>query len=56
MVYASLMNKSGNKLACRSLPELGGFVQARCQDPGTVRTKRRLQDLVLMVEGGDELP
>ena len=35
------MGKGGDELARGRIPELGGFVRARRQDPSTVRTKRR---------------
>ena len=38
-----------------SIPELGGFVRARRQNPTAVRTKRCVVDLILMGKGGDKL-
>ena len=55
MIETILMGKGGNGLARGCIPELGGFVRARRQDPSTVRTKRRIVDQILMVKGGDEL-
>ena len=55
MVDTSLMVKGSDELARGRIPELGGFVCACRQDPSAVRTKRRLEDLILMVKGGDEL-
>ena len=49
------MGKGGDELARGRIPELGGFVRARRQDPSTIRTKRRVVDTILMVKGGDEL-
>ena len=49
------MGKGGDQLARGRIPELGGSVRACCQDPSTVRTKRRAPDTILMVKGGDEL-
>ena len=43
-----LMVKGGDELARGRIPELGGVVRARRQDPSTVRTKRRVLDLILM--------
>ena len=54
-VDTSLMIKGGDQLARGRIPELGGFVRARSQDPSTVRTKRRVVDTILMGKGGDEL-
>ena len=50
-----LVVKGGDELARGRIPELGGFVHARCQNPGTVRTKCRIVDRILVVKGGDEL-
>ena len=36
------MVKGGDELARGRIPELGGFVPARRQDPSTVRAKRRV--------------
>ena len=49
------MVKGGDELARGRIPELGGLVRARRQDPSAVRTKRRVVDATLMVKGGDEL-
>jgi hypothetical protein len=49
------MDKSCDQLSGSRIPEFGGFVQARRQYPSTIRTKRRLEDLILVVKGGDEL-
>ena len=49
------MIKGGNQLARGRIPELGGFVRARRQDPSAVRTKRRIEDRILMVKRGDQL-
>ena len=49
------MGKGGDQLARGRIPELGGFVRARRQDPSTIRTKRRVVDRILMVKGGDQL-
>ena len=49
------MVKGGDQLARGRIPELGGFVRARRQDPSAVRTKRRVDDLILMGKGGDQL-
>ena len=49
------MGKGGDELARGRIPELGGFVRACRENPSTVRTKRRVLDLILMVKGGDEL-
>ena len=49
------MGKGGDELARSRIPELGGFVCARRQDPSAVRTKRRVVDTILMGKGGDEL-
>ena len=38
------MVKGSDQLARGRIPELGGFVLARRQDPSAVRTKRRLKD------------
>ena len=43
------------QLARGRIPELGGVVRARRQDPSTVRTKRRVLETILMGKGGDEL-
>ena len=48
------MVERGNQLARGRIPELGGFVPACRQDPSTVRTKRRVDNQILMVKGGDE--
>ena len=37
-----------------ALPELGGIVRARRQDPSTVRTKRHILNGILMSKGGDQ--
>ena len=50
------MVKGCNKLAGSRLPELCGFVCACCEDPSTVRAKRRVVDPVLMVKGAASLP
>ena len=50
------MVKRGDQLARGRIPELGGFVRARRQDPSAVRAKRRMIDPILMGKGGDELP
>ena len=49
------MDKGGYGFARGRIPELGGLVFARRQDPGTVGAKRRLQDLILKVKGSDQL-
>ena len=49
------MVKGGDELARGRIPELGGLVRARRQDPSTVRTKRRVLDATLMGKGGDQL-
>ena len=49
------MGEGGDELARGRIPELGGFVRARRQDPSTVRTKRCMPETILMVKGGDEL-
>ena len=36
-----LMGKGSDELARGRIPELGGFVRARRQDPSTIGTKRR---------------
>ena len=41
------MGKGGDELARSRIPELGGFVCARRQDPSAVRTKRRDLDSIL---------
>ena len=46
----TLMVKGGDEFAGGRIPELGGLVPACRQDPSTVRTKRRVVDLVLMGE------
>ena len=43
------------KLARARIPELGGLIRARREDPSAVRTKRRAVHAILMVKGGDEL-
>ena len=50
------MVKRGNQLAEGRIPKLGGFVPACCQDPRTVRTKSRGDNLILMLKGGDGQP
>ncbi len=37
------------------IPELGGFVRTRRQDPSTIRTKRHGFNRILMSEGGDQI-
>ena len=54
-VNSILMGKGGDELARGRIPELGGLVRARRQDPSTVRTKRRMIETILMGKGGDEL-
>ncbi len=49
------MGKRGDELARGRIPELGGFVRARRQDPSAIRTKRRAVDPILMSKGGDQL-
>ena len=49
------MVKGGEELARSRIPELGGVVCTRRQDPSAVRTKRRVVDRTLMVKGGEEL-
>ena len=46
------MGKGGDELGRGCIPEFGGVVGARREDPRTVRTKRRLEDLTLMGKGG----
>src|SRR5260370_677503 len=50
------MVKGGDELARGRIPELCGFIRARCQDPSTVWTERRVVNRTLMGKGGDELP
>ena len=47
--------KGDDQLARGRVPELGSLVCARCQDPRTVWTKRRMIDNTLMGKGGDQL-
>ena len=49
------MVKGGDELARGCIPELGGVVRARRQDPSTVRTKGCTPEIILMLKGGDEL-
>ena len=49
------MLKGGDEPARDRVPELGSLVCARCQDPRTVGTKRRIIDNTLMGKGGDQL-
>ena len=49
------MGKGGDELARDRIPELGGFVRARCQDPSAIRTKCHACNLTLMSKRGDEL-
>ena len=49
------MGKGADQLARDRIPELGSLVCARRQDPSTVRTKRRVPDETLMIEGGYQL-
>ena len=49
-----LMVKGGDKFGRGCIPELGGIVPTRRQDPSTVRTKCRVADRALMGEGGNE--
>ena len=51
-----LMVKGGDQLARGRIPELGGVVRARRQDPSTVRTKRRMVDAILMAKEAMSLP
>ena len=39
------MSKGGDELARGRIPELGGFVQARRQDPSAIWAKHRIVDL-----------
>ena len=48
------MVKRSDEFARSRIPELGGFVIARRQDPSAIRTKRCLIERILMVERGDE--
>ena len=49
------MVKGGDQLARGRIPEFGGVVCARRQDPSAVRTKRPVVDTSLMGKGGDQL-
>ena len=49
------MGKGGDKLARSRIPEFGGIVCARREDPSAVRTKRCAVDTSLMLKGGYEL-
>ena len=49
------MGKGADELPRGYIPELGCLIPACRQDPGTVRTKRRVFDLILMVKRGNQL-
>ena len=46
-----LVGKAGNQFARDRIPELGGFVCARRENPGAVGTKDRILDAILMGKG-----
>ena len=48
------MVKGGDELARGRVPELGGVVRARRQNPSAVWAKRRVPDDALMGKGGDQ--
>ena len=48
------MGKGSDQLARGHIPELGGLVRARRQDPSTVRTKCCVINPILMGKGGDK--
>ena len=49
------MGEGGDQFVRSRIPKLGGFVPACRQDPSTVRAKRRVFDLILMVKRGNQL-
>jgi len=48
------MREGGDELAGGQIPELGGFVRTRRQNPSAIRTKRHGLNRILMGEGGDQ--
>ena len=50
----ALMRKGGDQLAGGRIPQFGGAVPARRQDPTAVRTKLCPVNDSLMLKGGDE--
>ena len=49
------MGKGNDEIARGRVPELGGFVRTRREDPSAIRTERRVADLILMGKGSEEL-
>ena len=49
------MGKGNDELARGRVPELGGFIRARRENPSAVRTECSVADLILMVKGGHKL-
>ena len=49
------MVKRGDELARGRVPELGGFIRARGENPSAVWAECSVVDLILMIKGGDEL-
>src|SRR6516164_7328251 len=49
------MGKGSDQLARGRVPELGGFIRARRENPSAVWAECSVVDLILMIKGGDEL-
>jgi hypothetical protein len=49
------MDKGGNELARGRIPELGGSIPARREDPSTIRAKSHVGSVKLIGKGGEQL-